>query len=111
MTDFRHIIPGMSVYLEASVDPKEVVFEAGGLIGTEEAVEVLEMNCPDREQGSLLLLCHRDEAGHESVPLTTKLSSQLPPIIQYIHVVPTSGLPSQDQSHYDPNYAYRHRYL
>jgi hypothetical protein len=54
MTDFRHIIPGMSVYLEARVHPKEVVFEAGGLIGTEEAVEVLEMNCPDREQGSLL---------------------------------------------------------
>jgi|HubBroStandDraft_3_1064219.scaffolds.fasta_scaffold2560238_1 hypothetical protein len=55
MSDYRRIIPGMSAYLEVPTDPKEVMFEAGALIGVEEAVEVLEMSCPDRKQESLLL--------------------------------------------------------
>jgi len=65
----------MSAYLEAPTDPKEVMFEAGALIGVE---EVLEMSCPDRAQGSLLLYYVPPKAGRESVtsaPLSSVDSS------------------------------------
>jgi len=51
MSDSSRIILQLSTYLEAYTNPKGVMFEAGALVGAEEAVEVLEMKYPDHEQG------------------------------------------------------------
>lgn len=51
MSDSPRIILRMSTYPEAYTNPKGIMFEAGALVGAEEAVEVLEMRNPDHEQG------------------------------------------------------------
>jgi hypothetical protein len=55
MSKSPQITRPMSVYLEARMIPKEIVFEVGAIVGTEGpgAVEVPEMKCPDHGQGLL----------------------------------------------------------